>query len=105
MQIQLAEKDCTGCFEASGNFGVFGRDTVVEDGAGCSGADACGVDIVFECDRDAVQRATGLACTKFGVCFTRLLEGRFLQNSDEGIELRLIDLDAGKAGFGELQPR
>lgn len=101
VEVEFAEQNGAGLGEAAGDLGVFGGDTVVEDGAGGGGADAGGVDVVFESDGNAVEGTADAAGGDFGISAAGGGEGLLAENSDEGVDLGIVSIDAGEAGFGE----
>ncbi len=72
VEVELADDDGSGEFEAADDVGVFGGDAVAEHGAGSGGAGAGGVDVVFERDGNAVEWAAEFAGFLFGVEFRGL---------------------------------
>ena len=65
MQVQFAEKDRAGILQASGNFGVGFRNSILEELAGARRSNACGIDVVFQGDGHSVQRPAPSASLYF----------------------------------------
>lgn len=101
VEVELAEEDGASLGEAAGDFGVFGGDTIVEDGAGAGGADAGGVDVVFESDGNAVEGTADTAGGNFGIGRAGSGEGLLAEDGDESVDLGVVSVDAGEAGFSE----
>ena len=75
VQVLLAYNDCAGRTQAADDFGVFRGNAVFEEFAGGGGADAGGIDDVFESDGNAVQRAAVVATLDLLLGAAGLIEG------------------------------
>ena len=102
MQVGFTYQNRTCFLQPPCHFGILLRNTIVKNCTGCSGTDTRGVDIVFQSDRNAVKRSAELAGELLRIEIPRLGNRLIPQNGDERIQLGVIGLDAGKAGFGEL---
>ena len=74
---------------------VFG-DVVGEDLRAASGADAFGLEVVFERVRNAVERATIDAASEFVVGAAGLCEREIFSDGDERVEAGLLGFDAAE---------
>ena len=54
MQIRFPDDHGPGFFEPAGDLRIFIRDTIIEDFAGRRGTRPCGIDVVFQRDRNAL---------------------------------------------------
>ena len=105
MEVGLADDHCAGGGESARHFGILSRHPVVEHRAGGSRPDAGRVDVVLERNRNAVQRAAQPAGPLFGVERARLREGGLARHRDEGVDFRVVNLDALQAGVHEVGRR
>ena len=102
MQVRFADQDRSGGFQAAHHLGVFRGNPFVEDGAGGGGPHAGRVDVVLECDRDAVQRAAEFSGRLLGLKLPGLLQRVIPHHRDERVQLGIVDLDPGEARFHQL---
>ena len=57
MQVQFAQQNCASLLEAANDFGILRRDAVAILVAGSGRSHACGVEEIFERNRNSVQRS------------------------------------------------
>src|SRR5207244_13147647 len=74
VEIRLAADASAGGGQAPRNLGVLGRDAIVEYRARSRGAHTGGIDVVFQRNRDPVQRTAHVAGAPLGVERLRLRE-------------------------------
>src|SRR5215510_4488631 len=65
-------------------------------------ADPCRVDIVFEGDRNSMQRAAQSAGALLRIQVARLGQRLLAHHGDESVESGIVDFDFGETGFREL---
>ena len=105
VHVQFADDDRACGLEFGDHRRIFGGNSIFEHCAGRGGANACGVDQIFEPDGNAVQRAAKFPGVLFGVERARLLQCLLFHHCDERVQLWLKCLDAGEACFSELRRR
>ena len=71
--------------QAADDLGVFNGDSIFEERTGCGGANAGGVDEVFEPDWNPVQGAAIFAAKNFLLGATGLIKRRVGEHGDEGV--------------------
>ena len=77
-------------FKPASDFGVFGRNAILEQFARGGGTDAGGVDVVLERDGNAVQRAAPLAAPLLIGHLVRGVERLVARHGDVGVYLRIV---------------
>ena len=102
VQVGLAHDHRARGQQPAGHFGVLVGHARVIDGARSGGAHARRVDVVFERNRNPMQRPAQLARADLRVGLPRHRQGLRLHHRDEGIQLGVINFDAPQAGLGEL---
>jgi len=102
VQVRLPDQDRSGFLQPSRNLGIFERNAIVEHRASRRGAHARRVDIVFEGDRNAMQRAAQSACALLRIKIARLGQRLLPHHGDEGVEFGIEGFDSGETGFREL---
>ena len=105
VQIELAEQDRARVLQSARDFGIFGRNAVLEQLARAGGANAGGVDVVLERDRNAVQRPAPLPTLLLGLHLPRRGERLFGDDGDEGVQLRVVLVDSLQARLRQLDRR
>ncbi len=89
MQVLFAKNDRAGVAQAAHNFGVFGRNPVFEECAGGGGADAGGIENIFEPDGDAVERAAVITAEDFLLSAGGPVNRGVSEDGDERVKLRV----------------
>ena len=97
LQIGLADNHSSGISEAPDDFSIGVGKALVEYRAATSSARAGGIDIVFECDRNAVQGSTEFTGSGLSVQLRGPRERLFMHNGDVGVDLRIVGFDAVQA--------
>ena len=105
VQIQLAEQDGARVFQTARDFGVCPGNAIFKELARAGGADAGGIDVVFQGDGNAVKRPAPFAAPLLVLHLARLRERLISRNSDVGINGRIQLLGSLEAGLGELDGR
>src|SRR5207247_8573898 len=103
VEVRFADEDRTRAGEPPRDFGILGRHAIVEYGACSRRADARGVDIVLEGNRDPVQRAAELAGTLLGIEQLRLGQRAVAGDGDERVDFWIVDVDAREAGAYKIR--
>ena len=97
MQVQLADDDRARSLQLPNQSGIFGRNSLAELIAGGGGANARGIEQVFQSDRNTVQRAAPVTGHDFGFGLARLVERQIAGDGDERVENRIQPLDTREA--------
>jgi hypothetical protein len=105
VQVLLAEQDGACRLQPSYDFCVRRGNAVFEYGAGQCGSYSCRIDVVFESDRDAVERPAPPAAPHLGFGFTRLRHRLLGRNGDECVEGGVQLLDPQQARTRQLDGR
>ena len=93
MQVLLAEQDSACCFQSVHDFGVRGGNAILEDRAGQGRPHSCCIGMLFESERDAVERPAPPAAPHFSFSRPRLRQSLLGGHGDEGIKARVQPLD------------
>jgi hypothetical protein len=103
VQVGLAHKNGARLLQPARYLGVLFRNAVVEDRAGGGRPDAHRVNVVFEGDGNAVQRAAQFARALFGLEIARFAQGFIPHDRDEGVQLGVVGGNAVEACLGKLR--
>ena len=101
----FADQDGAGGCESTGDFRVGLRHAIVEQGARCRCANPRSIDVVFDRDRDSVQRPAQRAGALLAVELARTRERVLTRDGDERVDLRIEGSDSGEALFRKLSGR
>ena len=85
MEILFSKNHRARRVQAADDLGILGWDSIFEERTGCGGADAGGVDEVFEPDWNPVQGAAIFAAKYFLFGAAGLIKRRVGQHGDEGV--------------------
>jgi hypothetical protein len=86
-------------------FSVSGRNPIFEQLAGGGGANASGINVVFQRDGDAVERSPPLPASLLILHDSRGCDRLFSSHGDEGIQRWIVPVDALKARLSEVDGR
>ena len=103
VQVELARHDGASLLELGVHRRVRVGNPVAEETAASSRRNACGVDQVFECDWNPVQRTQVPSVAQQVVRSRRLLTRQLGRNRDVGIEQRLSRFQPREHGLGQRQ--
>jgi hypothetical protein len=105
MHVELADQDGSGRFEPAGHFGVLRGNPVRKDGTGGGGPYARRIQVVFQCHRNAVERALPSPALNVFCRLVGLRQRCFAGHGDEGIENGIVQLNAAQARVRQVQRR
>ena len=94
-----------GLAQAGGDGAIPFRCEGVKDAGAGGGADAAGVEQVFQGHRDAVEQPAVASGGDVALGLPRRRQGRLGQQGDKGIERRLGGADARQMGFDDFHRR
>src|SRR6266852_6485950 len=95
VEIGFAEEDGAGFLELGPDYGVMQRDEILENFRAGSGANALGVDVVFQRDGNAMKRAAvAMAFAAAGGEEFGFGQSDFRGDGDVGVEFRIQLLDS-----------
>jgi hypothetical protein len=98
----FADDDRAGFFQVHDDLRVLVGNAIVEDGAGSGGSRPGGVDVVFERNRNSVQRTAKLARFGFRIQLRRLGQSLLAHHGDECVEFGIVDFDAVEQRLGQF---
>ena len=105
MHVGLADEDGASRPQTRGDLGILSGEVAFQGLAAGSSSHAHGIDIVFQCDGNSVQRAAELSGHLFLLQFPGLLQRQFAHDADKGVGLRIEGLDSRQTSFGQFHRR
>ena len=105
VHVQLAQQHSARISESRDHHPIFARHTVSHDLAATGGADALGIEEVFEGDGYAVERPLVLASADLGFCLFGLGKGAIGRDSDVGVDDRVYRCNAVEVRLSQLHGR
>ena len=102
VEVGLPQQHSPARQEAICDEGIFLRNEVAQDLRACSGPDSCGVEQVFQGNRDSMKRAAVAGLSNFPLRLPGLPPGQSLGDGYEGIQLRLETVDSFQKKPGQF---
>ena len=105
MQVQFAQQHSPGRLESLHDGCVVLRNVILQHRAGRSGFYTCGFNQIFNCQRNAMQRAFPGAVSDFCFSFAGRIHGRVGSDGDESIQLRIQAFNLRETCLRQLHRR
>jgi hypothetical protein len=102
MKIRFTEENRAGSLQSTDDLSVFGRNPVFEQLARRSSANARGVEVVLQCDRNAVEGSSPNPAQLLLLHLTSDRQSLFPRCSNEGIQRGVVTVNSPEARLRQI---